>query len=313
MDGDTLSVTKEGLSPRLRGNPFSSALTQDYWRSIPAPAGEPKARPQPQSVHAVYPRACGGTVGVPEMRPALPGLSPRLRGNRTRRTCHSSPIRSIPAPAGEPVVDWRRVGRQRVYPRACGGTLRVCSVPSAANGLSPRLRGNRAVARCQPCQRRSIPAPAGEPRRCAHSRCTEWVYPRACGGTIERRWKDQIEDGLSPRLRGNRSGFASPSLSGRSIPAPAGEPAHISPLRSLCTVYPRACGGTRCRGRVGGDTGGLSPRLRGNLVLFPHTTQGRGSIPAPAGEPLIVVGATCGQGVYPRACGGTVAMFHCHP
>ena len=129
-------------------------------------------------------------------------------------------------------------------------------------------------------QARSIPACAGEPRTFPGSeiRADFGVYPRVCGGT------------------GARLGAISPTcLGSRSIPACAGEPWTREPRLTLQQVYPRVCGGTSpCRRvkarrtaksqtvypRVCGGTGasldpmaiaahdtGLSPRVRGNLIL----------------------------------------------
>ena len=51
-----------------------------------------------------------------------------------------------------------------VYPRVCGGT--ACFAPRVVQvcGLSPRVRGNRAICRYGYTEGRSIPACAGEPR-----------------------------------------------------------------------------------------------------------------------------------------------------
>ena len=51
--------------------------------------------------------------------------------------------------------------------------------------------------------------------------------------------------------------------------------------------------------------GGLSPRLRGNLMATLATLVVSRSIPAPAGEPTLVNLAAVRREVYPRACGGT--------
>ena len=51
----------------------------------------------------------------------------------------------------------------RVYPRACGGTRLDSAISEAAQGLSPRLRGNLGVEGDRVIVMRSIPAPAGEP------------------------------------------------------------------------------------------------------------------------------------------------------
>ena len=51
------------------------------------------------------------------------------------------------------------------------------------------------------------------------------VYPRVCGGTTRKRWKIGLENGLSPRVRGNRLEDKCFYAVRRSIPACAGEPA----------------------------------------------------------------------------------------
>ena len=51
----------------------------------------------------VYPRACGGTAYSASVSVAQSGLSPRLRGNPPAVSSCVVPLRSIPAPAGEPI------------------------------------------------------------------------------------------------------------------------------------------------------------------------------------------------------------------
>ena len=79
------------------------------------------------------------------MRPdriLLEGLSPRVRGNRSRRSGFYRHRRSIPACAGEPDSGLRRMTDSGVYPRVCGGTSACPRPPDDAHGLSPRVRGN---------------------------------------------------------------------------------------------------------------------------------------------------------------------------
>ena len=172
-----------------------------------------------------------------------------------------------------------------VYPRACGGTSSVRAASSMRGGLSPRLRGNRAVRGDDDVGWGSIPAPAGEPLRVTTSRPLLAVYPRACGGTTGRRPQDDLPVGLSPRLRGNHQ------RQDLSHPSPA--------------VYPRACGGTAAKQDGLTASQGLSPRLRGNHCgIYPLPGHIR-SIPALAGEPASRGAGITLRGVYPRACGGT--------
>ena len=54
-------------------------------------------------------------------------------------------------------------------------------------------------------------------------------------------------------------------------------------------------------------SGGLSPRGRGNHLLQPAPDLGGGSIPAWAGEPVVILNPNVQPGVYPRVGGGTMA------
>ena len=233
-------------------------------RSIPACAGEPGARGAGrQQQPPVYPRVCGGTAASAASLAARrsSGLSPRVRGNRRNA---QPPYRRLPV---------------AVYPRVCGGTAILVTYPRLtltrsipacagepgavttvvfyviAQGLSPRVRGNLYDnrARCSDDFDRGLsPRVRGNRGRAPRRRSRpDAVYPRVCGGT----WIDA--------LRGPDTWLA------RSIPACAGEPAHIvGAIRDrLWAVYPRVCGGTdvAChRQRYGGRAG---------------------SIPACAGEP----------------------------
>ena len=113
--------------------------------------------------------------------------------------------------------------------------------------------------------------------------------------------------GLSPRVRGNLGPDTGGFVRNGSIPARAGEP--ISPLTAaqVKKVYPRACGGTASCPTQFSPLRGLSPRVRGNLVLDCFAGCAYGSIPARAGEPRTFITREDDIKVYPRACGGTSA------
>ena len=284
--------SRAGLSPRLRGN--RENLNHDVLTtgSIPAPAGEPPSHLDVErGPPSVYPRACGGTVS------ALSPVNAVMHG-------------SIPAPAGEPQSTKSPTTAVWVYPRACGGTgIRYRRGPWLG-GLSPRLRGNRAPLVHGACRARSIPAPAGEPTSSSGKASPFRVYPRACGGTDTPLRHAIRKRGLSPRLRGNHGGVAPRQPEERSIPAPAGEPRSRRKSRNGKRVYPRACGGTSLSNQ--NKTYAVPqvyPRACGgtNSYIMPRVSA-MGSIPAPAGEPVInLVGGEV-SAVYPRACGGTASL-----
>ena len=152
---------------------------------------------------------------------------------------------SIPARAGEPRSRYGFRRRNRVYPRACGGTVGSETTMFSEKGLSPRVRGNLGPQVGRDFLYGSIPARAGEPPKTdgQHLRCG--VYPRACGGTVGSETTMFSEKGLSPRVRGNRLSVRPLPHCPRSIPARAGEPYSLRNSHEWFAVYPRACGGTK--------------------------------------------------------------------
>ena len=204
------------------------------------------------------------------------------------------------------------------------------------------------ASRSSACGNGSIPACAGEPKASEHERhlSRQRVYPRVCGGTIYSSTPTSSRAGLSPRVRGNRSGPTDPQTNSGSIPACAGEPSPTEDREQSCQgLSPRVRGNHRSRGHTHLATvRGLSPRVRGNLsapLPFRHPRHGSipacagepisvaiqasipacanlliakcselsvGSIPACAGEPLENAGVRFDlpKRVYPRVCGGTI-------
>ena len=161
---ETGNAAEEGLSPRVRGNRRRHRARKQPPRSIPACAGEPQSRCGRLPLHAVYPRVCGGTPCALTAPSKPTGLSPRVRGNLSMVALIADAGRSIPACAGEPGRNVTGLLSARVYPRVCGGTFAGRCLVDAADGLSPRVRGNRPTMYRVPETDRSIPACAGEPR-----------------------------------------------------------------------------------------------------------------------------------------------------
>ena len=199
----------------------------------------------------VYPRVCGGTHVQILVWAVLRGLSPRVRGNLGWAAMSREPSGSIPACAGEPARQCGKTPLLTVYPRVCGGTRFVHTEDEAEEGLSPRVRGNRAGRGTTVHRNRSIPACAGEPGRLNFHIAPDGVYPRVCGGTLPAPILGEVAQGLSPRVRGNLQMRRPRLRSQRSIPACAGEPGKRRACASASPVYPRVCGGTGERKRHG--------------------------------------------------------------
>ena len=129
-----------------------------------------------------------------------------------------------------------------------------------------------------------------------------------CGGTSEARHGPHRPRGLSPRVRGNLNRGRGVRKNQGSIPACAGEPLQSAPAICKAAVYPRVCGGTVVEHLHPTKAGGLSPRVRGNLIVVNLGQARDRSIPACAGEPKKAIADARRVRVYPRVCGGTAAL-----
>ena len=165
----------------------------------------------------------------------------------------------------------------------CGGTGAREREVQQAQGLSPRVRGNRPPGILRPRRNGSIPACAGEPATRRSALSPTAVYPRVCGGTLLIGAAVLLAIGLSPRVRGNPPGKGVPVGVVRSIPACAGEPNRVQIHQRHHPVYPRVCGGTAIVASTWAFRCGLSPRVRGNPPAAERTMTTTRSIPACAG------------------------------
>ena len=111
-----------GLSPRTRGNlplpPFREVLRGP----IPADAGQPWACSSTTMAIRAYPRGRGATWQGAKIPCALPGLSPRTRGNLLHGFGQQLRQRPIPADAGQPAACGAVSWACRAYPRGRGAT-----------------------------------------------------------------------------------------------------------------------------------------------------------------------------------------------
>ena len=167
------------------------------------------------------------------------------------------------------------------------------------------MRGNLKDPKALQTQERSIPACAGEPIYTITAHYSVEVYPRVCGGTSVYCSGNLGGRGLSPRVRGNPGRRQRAVRAIGSIPACAGEPYFQTDAARLVEVYPRVCGGTGYTLFGASVIHGLSPRVRGNLLITLSSEPSVRSIPACAGEPCRAIRGACGGRVYPRVCGGT--------
>ena len=238
------------------------------------------------------------------MRPLCSiGLSPRVRGSLVLTMLRRSPLRSIPASAGQPVAVGVAGALGKVYPRECGAAASSRCRWYPSRGLSPRVRGSLVHGYPGRVDRRSIPASAGQPIFMASSNTASGVYPRECGAAWAPVWLTGWKSGLSPRVRGSHEATKCAVGVLRSIPASAGQPLPSLFVAMARAVYPRECGAAGRSQILSASSMGLSPRVRGSRWAAEPELVRMGSIPASAGQPTPSGTSRFLQRVYPRECG----------
>mgnify|MGYP007066784724 CR=1 FL=1 len=145
--GLSFSFFLAGLSPRVRGNRDAAKVNIRASGPIPACAGQPEQQRFQAFFAWAYPRVCGATSTISRMSRAVSGLSPRVRGNRTKTALAGDIAGPIPACAGQPVWGMGMHYHPRAYPRVCGAATAKARHAPALMGLSPRVRGSRIRAR----------------------------------------------------------------------------------------------------------------------------------------------------------------------
>ena len=112
--------------------------------------------------------------------------------------------------------------------------------------------------------------------------------------------------GLSPRVRGSRLPPLAPFNIARSIPTCAGQPEWLWVCRTACWVYPHVCGAAGLMRRDVKTLTGLSPRVRGSLIIQQRALRWLRSIPTCAGQPNRQPVSTFLTRVYPHVCGAAI-------
>ena len=279
-----LEGTGSGSSPRMRGTPVRACASASCGRFIPAYAGNTNENTAPPTLTAVHPRVCGEHFeGESHQRQAL-GSSPRMRGTLFIPDVIACKLRFIPAYAGNTFFNFTKLGVNSVHPRVCGEHITGIGKRPDEGGSSPRMRGTRSRERQSPFPRRFIPAYAGNTQGQRISSAAASVHPRVCGEHYNDLQNPWTGVGSSPRMRGTQRPSVRRSVSGRFIPAYAGN-TPTNPLQCWqLSVHPRVCGEHFPRCPLGRTQFGSSPRMRGTPRRNLSCCAMRRFIPAYAGN-----------------------------
>ena len=211
-----------GSSPRPRGTRAVRRLGLLKGRFIPASAGNTTDRRDERPSQAVHPRVRG--EHEPFWRDPIReiGSSPRPRGTHRRRNRRHTPMRFIPASAGNTHDHADLQATIPVHPRVRGEHGPLSGRIARGSGSSPRPRGTPCPGAARARITRFIPASAGNTTTASLRRWTGTVHPRVRGEHGKRYLDRPRQTGSSPRPRGTLARTLCCVRLHRFIPASAG-------------------------------------------------------------------------------------------
>ena len=273
-----------GSSPRMRGKLICRFCRRCRMRIIPAHAGQTTRTTSCPARYPDHPRACGANLGKIGSLFGSFGSSPRMRGKRRPRPCPRTPVRIIPAHAGQTSGSRWGLDGNADHPRACGANAPVHVAARDPAGSSPRMRGKPVRSRRLRARRRIIPAHAGQTNSVPAKRSSHADHPRACGANGQQFLTNLGTFGSSPRMRGKPRLERDDSRTRRIIPAHAGQTSRTPTPTPTVSDHPRACGANAAAGRIRTLRRGSSPRMRGKRKNLIKNNGSHRIIPAHAGQ-----------------------------
>ena len=171
------------------------------------------------------------------------------------------------------------------------------------SGSSPLVRGKLARALMRSVSARIIPACAGQTSHTSVLESSLKDHPRLCGANAFRLKHHRPDTGSSPLVRGKLPDHSTTILTGRIIPACAGQTTHGSIRTPRSTDHPRLCGANWVRRLSAGTVSGSSPLVRGKPSLREISVHSLRIIPACAGQTVVSPWTPAAISDHPRLCG----------
>ena len=306
--GEHLQMTnvlsdEAGSSPHMRGTRDLMDISSIVTGIIPAYAGNTSSMRYRPVAYWDHPRICGEHYRLPTHVEALRGSSPHMRGTQKIRV--RAPLLSgiIPAYAGNTHTVLSPFRRIWDHPRICGEHYRLVYGRNGCVGSSPHMRGTQLCWFAHAPMAGIIPAYAGNTSGVFSELFHDGDHPRICGEHSVHEIGYWSLRGSSPHMRGTPMACFTFRAQSGIIPAYAG---NTSPsIRPAATRrdHPRICGehGRPCHSH--GPPLGSSPHMRGTPLRGRQGTQGRGIIPAYAGNTVLMISVVDEREDHPRICG----------
>ena len=131
-----------GSSPRVRGTDITAATNANGYGIIPACAGNSLSRSSAPTTSWDHPRVCGEQTDSYSRSTATPGSSPRVRGTGKLSRAILTPLRIIPACAGNRLKSRTTAVSSGDHPRVCGEQALGPAELGVLHGIIPACAGN---------------------------------------------------------------------------------------------------------------------------------------------------------------------------
>ena len=216
-----------GPSPLTRGKPGLESGRAEHQRTIPAHAGETGLLDELDAANTDHPRSRGGNALQATSAARSRGPSPLTRGKPLLISPANGESGTIPAHAGETLVQGVVKFLRRDHPRSRGGNARAGRRQVLAPGPSPLTRGKRLLQQGALQGGGTIPAHAGETKARADQQHPDKDHPRSRGGNPVGTDTAKSVLGPSPLTRGKPGQQRPGTQPHGTIPAHAGETSAI--------------------------------------------------------------------------------------
>ena len=267
----------------MRGTHKTIFHNDEPRRIIPAYAGNTTKPPQYNLYCWDHPRVCGEHMTGSGVCVPSRGSSPRMRGTRADAALGVNQLGIIPAYAGNTDTIGLTPQGLRDHPRVCGEHPRLEPSLSAAEGSSPRMRGT--------------------PRSRSMARRRSGIIPAYAGNTCSRRSRFMCARD-HPRVCGEHQlPVIEPVQVVGIIPAYAGNTSTCRCIVTNLRDHPRVCGEHSMLKAAANASTGSSPRMRGTPGQYAVLGDGRGIIPAYAGNTGRFLPRPHHRRDHPRVCG----------
>ncbi len=277
-------IRKSGSSPQARGTRSRRFCACCCRRFIPAGAGNTRFARSVQSRMPVHPRRRGEHTISRTLEAGSTGSSPQARGTHRKPCAAGRRCRFIPAGAGNTSETMCRRPSLSVHPRRRGEHPISAAMCWPSGGSSPQARGTHPDAGAQRCQRRFIPAGAGNTSSGYSPGSSRTVHPRRRGEHAVGDDTPVSTNGSSPQARGTLELGALMTEVARFIPAGAGNTVWHATRALPWAVHPRRRGEHLNNSALALAFFGSSPQARGTHLAFALRALFRQFIPAGAGN-----------------------------